>query len=218
MSELIELQNLKGEARVDSRLLAKRLKNQHKNVIGLIDTHQHRFEKFGVVPFKTEKPLKGTKGGRPERYALLNEDQAYLLLAFSKNTDHVADLKVELIQSFSRFRNHQQTEVDYLPFYHELHDAVKAMHEAAQLTGTTTPERIFHININKMINAAFGLESGQRQSLPGHMRAKVTAANVFANEAIQCAIESGLDHKAAFQLAKRSVCAIAGNNPKQLTT
>jgi hypothetical protein len=46
---------------------------------------------------------------------------------------------------------------------------------------------------------------------------KVTAANVFANEAIQGAIGLGLDHQTAFQLAKRAVCAIAGNNPKQLT-
>ncbi|MGZ8881692.1 MAG: hypothetical protein ACXW0I_06315 [Methylosarcina sp.] len=67
-----------------------------------------------------------------------------------------------------------------------------------------------------MINAAFGLESGQRQSLPGHLRAKITAANVFANEAIQRAIKNGLDHKAAFQLAKRAVYAIAENGTKQL--
>lgn len=217
MSQVVELQTVKSEARVDSRVLALRLKNRNKNVIDLIETHKHRFEKFGVLPFQTDKSQKGTKGGRPEKYALLNEDQSYLLLAFSKNTDHVADLKVELVQSFARFRRHQQTEADYLPFYHELHDQVKVMHEVAQLKGSTTPERIFHINVNKMINAAFGLDSGQRQSLPGHLRAKVTAANVFANEAIQKAIEAGLDHKAAFQLAKRAVQALAGENVIRLT-
>ncbi|MGZ8942622.1 MAG: Rha family transcriptional regulator [Methylobacter sp.] len=218
MSQIIEIQTVKSEARVDSRVLAVHLKNSHKAVMQLIDTHKTRFEKFGPLPFKMAKGLALPQGGfaKSTRYSLLNEDQSYLLLAFSKNTDYVADLKVELVQSFARFRRHQQTEADYLPFYHELHDQVKVMHETALLNGSTTPERILHLNVNKMINTAFGLESGQRPSLPGHLRAKITAANVFANEAIQRAIENGLDHKAAFQLAKRSVYAIAENGTKQL--
>lgn len=216
MSELIELQNLKGEARVDSIVLANRLENQHKNTLALIDLYKKDFEEFGRVAFQT-RSFDTAGGSQRQRVALLNEDQSYLLLTYSRNTPTVRALKIDLVKSFARFRNHQQTDTDYLPFYHELHDQVKAMHEVARLGGSTTPERVFHININKMINTAFGLESGQRQSLPGHLRAKVTAANVFANEAIQKALESGLDHKAAFQMAKRSVQAVSGNSYKQLT-
>ncbi|WP_446812118.1 Rha family transcriptional regulator [Methylomonas sp. 2BW1-5-20] len=212
----MELQTLKGEARVDHLLLAKRLGNQHQNVIALIDQYVKDFEEFGRVAFET-RTIDTAGGPQKQRVALLNEDQAYLLLTYSRNTPTVMALKIYLVKAFARFRRHQQTEADYLPFYHELHDQVKVMHEVAQLKGSTTPERIFHININKIINAAFGLESGQRQGLPGHLRAKVTAVNVFANEAIQKAIEAGLDHKTAFQLAKRAVHALAGENVIRLT-
>jgi len=127
MDNIITLCPVKNEARVDSRVLAECLNNQHETAIKLVDTYKDDFESFGVVRFQIEKPRKRTKGGRPERYALLNEDQAYLLLAFSKNTKHVRSLKVELVKAFSRFRRGQQAEADYLPFYHELHDQVKSL-------------------------------------------------------------------------------------------
>lgn len=50
-----------AEPRVDSRLLAKQLGGDHANV----------FEQLGVVRFQTEKPMPGSKGGRPERFGQL---------------------------------------------------------------------------------------------------------------------------------------------------
>ena len=97
MNNIIELSPVENEARVDSRLLADYLGIQHKNALAMIDSHKQRFEKIAILAFKTRK----SKRGMSERYTLLNEDQAYLLLTFSKNTDRVADLKVELVQAFS---------------------------------------------------------------------------------------------------------------------
>ncbi len=94
----------KSEARVDSRLLANQLGNQHKNTMALIERYLGKFKEFGVVPFQTEKPLAGTAGGRPERCALLNEDQAFFLLALSRNTDRVVELKSSLIMAFREAR------------------------------------------------------------------------------------------------------------------
>lgn len=96
----ITLTQYNGEPRVDSRLLAKQLENKHKNSMALIDRYLAKFEEFGVVPFQTEKPLAGTAGGRPERFALLNEDQAFFLLALSRNSDRVVILKADLIMAF----------------------------------------------------------------------------------------------------------------------
>ncbi len=204
MNDLINLHPVKNEARVDSRTLSDYLQNQHKAVIQLIDSHKQRFERLGTLPFKMAKSK-----GRTTRYALLNEDQAYLLLAFSKNTDHVANLKVELVAAFSRFRQHKQIESDYLPFYHELHDEVKVLAEQAQQAGSSTHERIFHINFNKLINNAFNLESGQRAKLPDHLRAKVTAANVIASELLNDAIDNNMNHKQAYSHVKQGIKAFA---------
>lgn len=100
----IALTQYNGEPRVDSRLLAEQLDNKHKNSMALVDRYLTKFEEFGVVPFQTEKPLAGTAGGRPERFALLNEDQAFFLLALSRNSDRVVGLKADLIMAFREAR------------------------------------------------------------------------------------------------------------------
>ncbi len=101
---VVKLIQHQGEQRVDSRVIAEQLGVQHKNTIALTEKHTRHFEKFGVVPFQTDKPSKGTAGGRPERFALLNEDQAYFLLSLTKNTTRVVDLKVCLVMAFREAR------------------------------------------------------------------------------------------------------------------
>jgi phage regulator Rha-like protein len=207
----MKLCHLKKEARVDSRELAEHLQVQHKNVLELLEKHKQSFEEFGTFAFQTRK-----SGGMPTRFVLLNEDQSYLLLTFSRNTARVVGLKVELVKAFSRFRRGQQIEADYLPFYHELHDAVGSLAEKAHIAGSTAPQRAFHININRLINDAFCLESGQRLDLPRHLRAKVTAANVVAKELLEEADRMGLDHKASYQHFKIGILAFANAGGKFL--
>jgi len=154
----IEPKPIKGEARVDSRLIARGLGNQHESLLRLIDEYRFDFEEFGVIRFQIGKPPKGSKGGRPEKCALLNEDQAYLLLTYAKNTPEARRLKVNLVKAFARFRDGQQVAADYLPFYHALHDEVGKLAQRARLDGSTTPEELFHVNANRLINQAFGLD------------------------------------------------------------
>ena len=87
---------------VDSRLIAQDLGIAHKSLLETLDNYLHRIAAFGVVRFETEKPLKGSKGGRPERVAYLTEDQSTLLMSFSRNTPRVVDCKVALVQAFSQ--------------------------------------------------------------------------------------------------------------------
>ena len=103
MNAIVLIQS-KGEARADSRVLAEQLGVKPKNTLGLIERYLSKFERFGVVPFETEKPGAGTAGGRPERFALLNEDQCYFLLSLSRNTDRVIELKADLIMAFREAR------------------------------------------------------------------------------------------------------------------
>ena len=79
----------------------------------------------------------------------------------------------------------------------------------AHQNGSTTDESLFHSNFNKLINKAFGLDAGQRSSLPPHLRAKVTASNVIAADLIQQCMAANLDHKTAFQRVKLAVLTLA---------
>jgi phage regulator Rha-like protein len=208
MSNVIALTEKKHEARVDSRVVAEYLGIQPKNVLALIDANKPEFEEFGQLAFET-RVISKKGAGQATRYALLNEDQSYFLLALTRNTDRTKRLKVELVKAFSRFRQHQQVTSDYLPFYHELHDNVKALSAMAHQNGSTTDESLFHSNFNKLINKAFGLDAGQRSSLPPHVRAKVTASNVIAADLIQQCLAANLDHKTTFQRVKQAVHALA---------
>lgn len=90
-----------GEPRVDSRALAGELGNRHRHVVRLIDRYEAKFAEFGIVRFENAEI---TGRGRPERFALLNEDQSYFLLSLSRNTERVVDLKAKLVSAFSDAR------------------------------------------------------------------------------------------------------------------
>lgn len=96
-----------------------------------------------------------------------------------------------------------------MPFYHELHDNVKALADQEHQNGSQVKESLLHMNFNKLINKAFSLEAGQRPDLPPRLRAQVTAANVIAGDIVLRCNTAGLDHKATYQNVKQAVFALA---------
>jgi len=104
MSNVIKLEIFEGEPRVDSRLISKQLGVEHKSSMRLMKAYKADFEEFGVYRFEIDKPLNGTSGGRPQKFALLNEDQCYLLLSYSDNTPKSRELKKALVRAFSNAR------------------------------------------------------------------------------------------------------------------
>lgn len=92
---------LSDEARVDSRQIAKALHNQHDSVLSLLNDYSEDFQRFGILRFEIGESV---GRGRPPKYALLNENQSYLLLTMVRNTPHVVALKTRLIEAFSEAR------------------------------------------------------------------------------------------------------------------
>jgi phage regulator Rha-like protein len=91
---------------VDSRLIAERLGIEHINFMETIGDYQTQIDQaFGVVRFETEKPPRGSRGGRPQRYALLTEDQATFLMTLSRNTPEVVQCKIDLVVAFSKAKD-----------------------------------------------------------------------------------------------------------------
>ena len=193
------LTTFKNESRVDSRLLAKHLGNQHRHVIALIKKFADPFATFGKVLFEKASSAVSITGQR-ERFALLNEDQAFFLLTMSRNSDHVVNLKVKLIQAFSEARRvADQRQTEYLPTYHRLRDTIH------QLAAKSPNVKFVHINFNKLVNKTAGLEAGQRPKACLLQQAMLTVAQAAAAQAMQGAT----DHHDGYQLAKRSLSALA---------
>ncbi len=171
------------EPRIDSRLIAQVLGNKHQNVRELLTDYVDDFRELGILRFQTGE-IAGR--GQPERYALLNEDQAYLLLTYSRNTAKVRQLKVRLVLAFREARQAQDIhQTEYLPTYHSLHD------EIARLADGADKQRYVHMNVNRAINKAVGVKSGERHTLPLPSKAMLIVAQSVAH-----------DHKDGYQAAK----------------
>ena len=197
-SKSMALQVTHGEARADSRLIAAELQNQHNSVMLLIDRYIEKFKGFGVVRFQIDKPT-GSKGGRPERFALLNEDQRFFLLSLSRNTDHVVDLKAKLVKAFSEVRRAAvQHGAEYLPGYHDLHDQVHV------LAAKSSNERFVHMNLNKLVNKVAGIGPGQRSGLPLRAQSLVCVAQAVAAQAMRTAH----DHHDGYTKAKAALATL----------
>jgi phage regulator Rha-like protein len=111
---------------VDSRLIAEDLGIEHRALVQTIKKHQSVIEQhFGVVTFEMSKPLEGSQGGRPENIAYLTEDQATLLMSFSRNTEQVINCKVNLVKAFSLAKNNYAQTPPTLPQNYK--EALKAL-------------------------------------------------------------------------------------------
>lgn len=204
----ITLTTYKSEARADSRLLAEQLGNQHESTIKTVKTYAADFRQFGVLRFEIGKPPAGSKGGRPEEYALLNEDQCYLLLAYSRNTAKVRSLKINLVKAFREARDRASvTDAQYLPLYHAMHAEVATLAQRAKECGSSTPEQIFHINANKALNVAMGIASGERGTLTIEQRLLLTSLQAVYRRHLHDSLERGDDHREAGRQAKNAVLA-----------
>ncbi len=119
MSSLISLVVVDQEPRVDSRLLAEQLGVEHKATRQLILQYQADLEEFGKVPFEMEA---SGKTNQQQKFALLNEDQSYLLLTYSQNTEQARALKKRLVRAFGEQRRSSEGGSVLLPPCNDAHD------------------------------------------------------------------------------------------------
>ncbi len=187
---LLQIQ-IKSEPRIDSRLIADSLGVKHQNTFELIKGYKTDFEELGLLRFQTGAVSSvGGRGIKHLKYAMLNEDQAYLLLTYSRNTAKVRALKVKLVQAFRDARKALEShQTEYLPGYHAMHD------ELAHLDANS---RHLHMNFNRLVNRAVGIGAGERNSLPFPHKSMLVAAQFIAASAAHGASNS----KEAYQRAK----------------
>lgn len=198
----------KTEPRVDSRLLAQHLGNKHKSVMALIERYSERIKAFGQLPFKKEVGVRAQGGGNAERFALLNEDQAFFVLSLSRNTERVVTLKVKLVKAFSNARRAAAVrQSEYLPGYHATQDRI---HELAQ---GSPKERFLHINVAKLVNEVAGIEAGQRPGAPLPTQSLLAVAHMLA----AAALKGATDRHQIQGLVKKALAPLAGlAAPQQL--
>ncbi|EHQ8839746.1 Rha family transcriptional regulator [Enterococcus faecalis] len=107
MEELVFLhsQYIEEEPFTTDEVIAKYSENNLKSVKNLIRDNKADLEEFGVLRFEKAKPKKGSKGGRPKKTYLLNEEQATLLITYLDNTEPVRRFKKALVRQFYDMKN-----------------------------------------------------------------------------------------------------------------
>jgi len=93
-----------GEPLASSLVIARGMKAKHRSVIQLVRRHIDTLGEFGRVQFEM-RPFSTAGGQQTREVAMLNEQQAALLISMMRNTDEVVAFKVRLIREFYRMRD-----------------------------------------------------------------------------------------------------------------
>lgn len=88
-----------GALIVSSLTIAEGAGVEHASVIKLVRAHQVDLEEFGRVGFEIA-PFETAGGTQRREVALLNEQQATLIMSYQKNTDQVRAFKKSLVKGF----------------------------------------------------------------------------------------------------------------------
>jgi anti-repressor protein len=103
MEKLIEIGIVKGEARVDSRLIAARLEIGHRGIVKTIHNYKTNLEKYGKVIFEVQPSLKEGSTQKEIVY-YLNEKQSTFLVTLSRNSSQAVEMKQLLTESYFHYR------------------------------------------------------------------------------------------------------------------
>ncbi|MGX0118181.1 phage antirepressor KilAC domain-containing protein [Corynebacterium otitidis] len=91
-----------GQLTTTSLIVAEGVDVQHKNILGLVRKHLADFEEFGGVAFETRV---AGQSPNPTKLAVLNRDQALLLMTYLRNSAVVRDFKKRLIRAFTEMEH-----------------------------------------------------------------------------------------------------------------
>lgn len=198
--------NQNQESSIDSRIVAEMLDIQHDNFIQTLEKHKDHLSDLGVFLFQTGKP-KGAKGGRPEKYALLNEDQFIFAVTLSRNTPKVVQAKLAIVKAFASARKLLDAQQEYQMAYRALHQSASQLQQIAKARGSSAPVFAYHSNLEKLNNKLMGLEKGQRKQLSRKQKNVLSTLCELEHRAITETLANGGNDKQAYQVAKEQAQA-----------
>lgn len=196
---------------------------EHRALKKVVESNISDFEEYGVVRFQMQKP--SSKGGRPTKGYLLNEDQFILLALLARNTKEVVDLKVRVCREFKRMRqtisnliaqrdnpDWQNVRKDGKAVYYQKTDVIKKFVEYAEIQGSKSAS-MYYTNLAKMENNALFFIEAKYKNMREIMTIKQLMQVATADQVIEKAIQEGMDkrmnYKDIFKLAKSRVISFA---------
>jgi phage regulator Rha-like protein len=145
----ITIVEIAGELVVDSRIIAEQLGIEHKNFLETLRKHKAKLEKGfkKKVAFQTEPSASGQK----EVFALLNEGEATALMALSRNTDRVVELKIGLAVAFQEQKKQLENPVDRALFNQLADRIAKLESSASKALPPVVPEMTRAMQVKELV-------------------------------------------------------------------
>lgn len=217
----------KSELRVSTFNIFKDLGyNEHRFIKRIISSNKNEFEEFGFLPLERQKPIIGSKGGRPDESYLLNENQFILLVMFCKNNPKTISLKVKITKQFSDMKKAlmltrtNQLNASWIEARNsgkisrrEETDIIKEFVEYATGRGSKNA-KMYYSNITRMENKALFIIAQKfknvRDLLDGQQLATLSTCDQLVAKTLRDGMKEGLSYKEIYQRAKKDVESLVG--------
>jgi len=225
MSKLVLLDN--NEPLTTSLIVSEELKRTHKSITNLCKTYENSFKKFGTFRISNSK----SKGGRPEKFYYLNEQQLtflIMMLRVKKNeNDKVLEFKEKITKEFHKMKKwilEQKTLKANEEYQKERKkskigrrketDVIKTFIEYAKKQGSKSAEK-YYISISTMENKAFFILKEKfknvREILNITQLTKIMYADIVVRQALLEGMSKNMKYKEIYQLAKERVLMAASS-------
>lgn len=196
--------NRELDSLIDSRQMAEMLGIQHESFIKNISEHEAALSELGFFRFEIGK-IKGR--GRPETYALLNENQAFFAVTLSRNTPQAVKAKLLLVKAFAAARNLIEAQHGYLESHKKLHATIGQMQAIALQRGSNAPPFAHHVNLERLNNKLLGIPKDSRATLNRKQKQVLETLAEIEQTAINETLANGGNDKAAYHAAKEQAQA-----------
>jgi phage regulator Rha-like protein len=166
------------EHRIDSRLVAKSLGIEHESFIRTLSTYEAELQELGILRFEIGE-IKGR--GQPQKYVMLNEDQAIFAATLSRNTRQVITFKLKLTQAFSEVRKRSPSS--------SVHTLTDALRPRALENLNAVPEGYFSV-MGELFKHLYNLEAIIDQALDNKAMIEISVGqhwSTYAREVLQIA-------------------------------
>ena len=213
--DLVSL-NSNDEPVTTSLKVAKHFGKQHKDVLEKIRNLSAEISADLQIDGYNPKFTECTyidSWNRPQVYFEMNRD-AFVELVGNMNTAKAREWKRKYHAAFNKMQKALETLAIKRGIIRQSSifsnkDLMAAVHDevipAARKNGSTTPDNVFYMNFNKLINRNAGVPAGQRDSLPTTQLIMIDQMQNIAAAKIRADSHRGKTHKEIYSGAKQVV-------------
>lgn len=131
--EIVEIQN--GEPTTTTLAISEWCKVEHASVILIVRRYVSDLEEFGPLRFEIDVVNRPQGGGKRAEFAMLNERQSTLVLAYMRNSPIVREFKKRLVREFWNLAKLNQKSSSVMEQFAEALKRMEADKDLASLHG-----------------------------------------------------------------------------------